>query len=174
MIWHCLQKRTAAGLGQLFQGIHPPPTSPGVVNLARRNGEAVREEAPTASRDWPADPLALRVPISLRSRPWAARRLPGGWRHLCPSVQDWHRQAALRVRSGEKLLRRAGVLVTWRLHGVILGLRAQQRIVIIDNAISKLSRYSDGWLADYESVHLARNWNDAEEVAWRLVADQNE
>jgi pyruvyl transferase EpsO len=62
------------------------------------------------------------------------------------------------VRRGLDLVARGEVLVTDRLHGMLLALHAGRKVVAVDNSNRKLSAYHATWLAGTDApVQLADN-----------------
>jgi pyruvyl transferase EpsO len=76
---------------------------------------------------------------------------------------------ALRVRRGLNLLSEGEVVVSDRLHGVILGLLAGIPVVAIDNRIGKLSAFIRTWLLDCSGVVLAADLDEARHHVARLT-----
>lgn len=73
-----------------------------------------------------------------------------------------------RLRCGQKLLGDARILVTDRLHGVILGLQGGRTVVATDNSYGKLGRYANAWLSREPNLHLTDNIEDARKIATEL------
>jgi pyruvyl transferase EpsO len=95
--------------------------------------------------DWPdiitaLDTLQFRVlRKSMHANLDRSRRMPA-WL--------WYRLRDRVVRRAQSLFSRHEVIITDRLHGLILASLLSKRILFQDNTYGKLSRYVDAWLAD--------------------------
>ena len=67
---------------------------------------------------------------------------------LNPSPQRWRHIAEGRLRRGVDLLSSGEVVVTDRLHAMLLALQMGRRVVAIDNNNHKLSKYASTWFGD--------------------------
>lgn len=67
---------------------------------------------------------------------------------------DYDSVAHERLVVGLELLSRGEVVVTDRLHAMILGLQLGRRVIAVDNKIGKLSRYATAWFNDISDDRL--------------------
>ena len=77
-----------------------------------------------------------------------------------------HGVAARRVRAGCRLLSRARVVVTNRLHAHVLSLLMGIPHVVLDNSYGKIRRFYDAWIRPSPLVQ----WADTPAEAWALVS----
>ena len=61
------------------------------------------------------------------------------------SKMHWQDMATLRLARGLEVLSRGEVVVTDRLHAMILALQLGRKVIAIDNRVQKLSRYANTW-----------------------------
>ncbi|WP_062292746.1 polysaccharide pyruvyl transferase family protein [Demequina phytophila] len=110
--------------------------------------------------DWPVDRPVLRATTWARKR--AAGLGPAGQRQLNPSPARWERIAALRLRRGIRMLALGEVVVTDRLHAMLIALQMGRHVVAVDNANQKLSRYARTWLGGSgAALSFATSWDEA-------------
>lgn len=132
------------------------------VTLARRDQEAAGTEDSPGGVDWLRDDPILRVQTWLR---WKSRFLGpfGGVLNLSPS--SWERVAQLRLRRGVALLSKGEVVITDRLHAMLIALQMGRRVIAIDNNNGKLSKYAETWFgASNPDVLFARNFCSANRI----------
>lgn len=82
--------------------------------------------------------------------------------------------ALRRVQKGIRLLSRARVVVTDRLHAHILCLLCGIPHVLIDNSYGKLSGYYESWTRDSRMTYWAQTFEEGVALAKSLAADLNE
>lgn len=122
----------------------PEPTRRAVVLLRRDSESALVGEPVVRSEDWLVPRGSRKLFIHLHSG--VAKRLPGELgRILNPSRGSWKKIAERRVAWGVDLLASGEIVVTDRLHAMILALQMGRRVIAIDNKSRKLSRYVDTW-----------------------------
>jgi exopolysaccharide biosynthesis predicted pyruvyltransferase EpsI len=103
--------------------------------------------------------VVLRTNARLRA---AVASRPYLWRPLWWTFQPL---AAHRLDYGLRLLARGQVVVSDRLHGVILPLLMGIPAVAVDNSNGKVASFIATWLADEPSVRLASSHREALEIA---------
>jgi len=109
--------------------------------LSRTDGE--RADRPTSrSVDWPADQPALAFATRVRKH---SSRLPFLGHIVNPTPRAWERISKSRFARGAKLIEMAEVIVTDRLHAMLMALQMGRRVIAVDNATRKLSRYAETW-----------------------------
>jgi len=112
------------------------------VVLARTDAESATSGSEIKSLDWPEDKLLLRQSTRVRKH---SGRIPGLSKVVNPSPRGWEKISELRFRRGVSLLSRGETVVTDRLHGMLIGLQMGRKVVAIDNANQKLTRYAETW-----------------------------
>jgi len=124
----------------------PEPTQRRIV-IARTDGESAGGLVGSESADWPADPLDLRAHEWLG---WRAAKHPV----LKPLMERdhaaWMRRAERRFDAAVRLIARGEVVVTDRLHAMLIGLQMGRRVVALDNNNRKLSNYAETWFGDLQ------------------------
>lgn len=142
----------------------PPPSRPSLV-LARRDKESrLEEELPSCAIDWIHEPANLG---DATRKVWL--RAASKRSDLClPATGTLRRVAMRRLARGVAALSQGEVVVTDRLHAMILALQMGRRVVAVDNNVQKLTRYAARWL-DHPSVPLefTDNLRDATRLAER-------
>lgn len=109
--------------------------------LARTDSESGGTTHPEAS-DWPAQ--APFAELSERVR-WIADKVPA-LKPLIPEEPDWwHARARRRFQFGIAALSVGEVVVTDRLHAMLLALQMGRPVIAIDNNNQKLTNYADTW-----------------------------
>ena len=73
-----------------------------------------------------------------------------------------------RLRRGALLLGAARVVVTDRLHAVLLALLMGRRVVALDNFYGKIRRYSATWLSGLPGLYFAADMKEALQVGTYL------
>lgn len=135
--------------------------SQALVNLSRNDKEAVTSPQ-VQGVDWLQDSPLQSFTRTLRH---ASRRISRLSELLNPSQQGWEQIAHKRLRRGVKILSIGQVVVTDRLHGMILAHSMGRQVVVVDNVTKKLSRYLQTWGHALPSVMLAAGWDAALEIA---------
>jgi exopolysaccharide biosynthesis predicted pyruvyltransferase EpsI len=141
-----------------------PPPSKKVVVLARED----REQAGDAGNvngalDWLAEPSFHRRLRQFRAE--ISGRL--GSISPLPSLAHYERVARERLARGMAILAQGEVVVTDRLHAMLIALQMGKTVVVVDNGVKKLTRYADAWLPHNASgaVIWARDLPEALRVA---------
>jgi exopolysaccharide biosynthesis protein PssK len=167
----------AFGLGPIER---PHPPSSDIVWLRREDRESLRDP-------WSGDaddPIPLDWSTAtpeqavgdrtgrwlLRFHGWLSQGVaahPWMWR---PLVSTYDPLATRRLAYGCMLLARGRVVVTDRLHGVILSLLMGIPVVAVDNSTGKLSSFIETWLTDAPSVRLAPDHRAGLALARSLLA----
>ncbi|HXH36684.1 MAG TPA: polysaccharide pyruvyl transferase family protein [Plantibacter sp.] len=128
--------------------IAPEPTQQRLV-IARTDDESTGSFHGAPSADWPNDP------IDLRAHEWL------GWRsynhpRLKPLLQGthagWMARAERRFQAAVDIISRSEVVVTDRLHAMLIALQMGRRVIAIDNNNRKLSSYAETWFGDTQPL----------------------
>jgi pyruvyl transferase EpsO len=134
--------------------------------LRRTDKESPMPGGGTASGDWLKDSPGQRVAWTARS---ASLRLPTArsvFGRLPTSVYTGVAQR--RLRRGVDVLARGQVVVTDRLHAMILALHIGREVVAVDNSIGKLSAYYETWLKPVGApVSIVDSWDEANRFVLR-------
>lgn len=144
---------------------HVPAPAPRqhVLVLARRDGESGRGTRSELGADWPRDEPDLRRDTWWR---WKARFMGPAGALLNPSPEAWRRIAERRLARGVQLLSAGEVVVTDRLHAMLLALQMGRRVVAIDNNNQKLSKYARTWFTGTRApVTFAPDFESALDLA---------
>lgn len=130
-----------------------------VIVIARTDFETASFERVPRSVDWPKDGAWLRATTRFRKH---AGKIPFGARLLNPSIRGWNRIAEHRFSNGVELISRGEIVITDRLHAMLMGLQAGRQVVAVDNSNQKLSRYADAWFGRTQpSLVFAKSFQDA-------------
>lgn len=136
------------------------------VYLCRTDKERAGEVNIVDAEDWlvePVDPLIYRLPKALARR---NEKFSGLVNH---SVDIWRARASARLIRGIRQLSRGEVVVTDRLHAMLLGMQLGRRIVAVDNENGKLSKYYGTWFAGSdELVTWADSFGEAVDISSRM------
>lgn len=128
-----------------------PPAELGYVALLRRDKESAlagaRPNIPV--HDWADTNVVGRRVRQLRAE--ISRRTNSS---LWVRGINYDQVARDRLANGLEVLSRGEVVVTDRLHAMILGLHLGRRVIAIDNKIGKLSRYATAWLGGLREEEL--------------------
>ncbi len=129
------------------------------VVVARTDREAGGSAAPCGSVDWKKDHPPLAIASSLR---WKAPRL-GRFRKLFNlQVDQWRRVANSRLDRGIEILSQGEVIVTDRLHAMLIGLQLGRPVIAIDNNNQKLTKYADTWFGHTQpNIRFAKSFEEA-------------
>jgi len=146
----------------------PDPSAP-VVRLLRRDDESANSSThDRQSVDWGRDPRAFAIMTWLRWRIW--RVLPSAEWVTNHSAPTWIAKAERRLAGGIHLLSAGEVVVTDRLHAMILALQMGRPVVALDNSNSKLSRYADAWFEKAQpDLRFASTAEEAERLARKFA-----
>jgi exopolysaccharide biosynthesis predicted pyruvyltransferase EpsI len=124
----------------------PEPTQRRIV-IARTDDETAGVLDGSPSFDWPPDPLDLRAHEWLG---WRAARHPILKRCMERDHETWMRRADRRFASAVRLMSRGEVVVTDRLHAMLIALQMGRRVIALDNNNRKLSRYAETWFGELQ------------------------
>ena len=101
---------------------------------------------------------------------WAHARL--GWNSKVPeyllnrvALYAANAIARQRLKRGLGLLGRGNVLITDRLHALVLGWMGGMPVFYIDNSYNKLSNFTGSWLKDCSAIVRCRSFEEALESA---------
>jgi exopolysaccharide biosynthesis predicted pyruvyltransferase EpsI len=123
---------------------------------------------PEGAFDWPGDAERPRyvgaVQMFIRKQHVLPDSLRDTW---TPAL--FGELAKERLRCGAPLIGAARVIVTDRLHAVLLGLMMGRVVVCLDNFYGKIRRYSAAWFEDVPGLYFADNINSARLLAERLA-----
>lgn len=162
----------ALGVGAL-----PRLGTPGddVLLLARRDSEALHDSAAFPSswvrRDWGLTGWSSRWWRTLRWPEDAAVRTPVGRDLLRPAIsRGFEAQARLNVRVAQRLLSGARVVVTDRLHAMVLAALIGVPVVALDNSYGKVSRIYEDYAHRLPGVQFAASVDEATQAVERLSA----
>jgi pyruvyl transferase EpsO len=75
----------------------------------------------------------------------------------------------IRVNRGLAMLSRGRVVISDRLHGVLLAALAGIPVVAIDNRVGKLSAFLGTWLDGYPDIQIAATLDEARERAAEMA-----
>lgn len=115
-----------------------------VVYLLREDEESALTGETGVGVDWPALGVAEKVGQRLRRR--GIGPIPASRFNQTPEA--WAAQADRRFRGGVSLLAPGEVVVTDRLHAILIALQMGRRVIAVDNNMHTLSRYIDAWFSD--------------------------
>jgi len=163
--------------------LRPPRTRPrhDVLWLKREDKEdrwaGVSTDASEPRVDWVDEERTPLIRLhDTVARNYARSLEPSAARGTAPSVllrallsASYPRLAQQRLDRGVRLLGRARVVVTDRLHGHILCLLLGQLHVVLDNSYQKLSRFMDTWSDSSPIALVATNPQHAGEIARELA-----
>jgi exopolysaccharide biosynthesis predicted pyruvyltransferase EpsI len=127
-----------------------------VVRLLRRDLERDPNRVTihsTTSLDWRNDPARIALQVRAAAR---VRSQPGLRGLVVPGPRRSESIAHTRVAAGLVLLAQGEIVITDRLHALILALHIGRRVVYIDNATQKLSRYAQLWFPDSWAGEIRR------------------
>lgn len=87
-----------------------------------------------------------------------------------PTPAGWEREVQARVAKGVEFLSAGEIIVTDRLHAMLLALQMGKKVVAIQNSTNKLLNYSTTWFDGLfgESLYFEDSWNSAMSLAQRL------
>lgn len=138
-----------------------------MVVIARRDEESSGRtgEFMKGAVDWPEQPFVERVATSIR---WKSSMLGPFKPALNPSVSGWERRLRSRLARGMQLVSEGEVVVTDRLHAMLLARQAGRRVVAVDNNNHKLSEYARTWLVGDPGLQFAEDLAHAVSLADRM------
>lgn len=141
--------------------VDAPAATQRALILRRTDIEAVASEQPPAAvSDWMDEGRLSNASSRLRGRAYA-RSNRGRAPHVLPAVV-LDAVASVRMRRGVRALAPGKVVVTDRLHAMILAIHMGRPVVAVDNAVGKLSSYWRTWLEPAGAdVTFAETWREA-------------
>lgn len=111
--------------------------------------------------DWPIGELFTTGSIPR----WLSEPFPALSRRLTPSKRGWLNLAHKRLTKGINLLSRGEIIITDRLHAMLLGLQMGRSVVAIDNSNRKLTKYAETWFnASSPDVQFASSFVEAQRI----------
>lgn len=137
-----------------------------------------------------AEPLTLALPANHESADWATARDTFSRKAALKLIQKWHALtppaglsigvelstfdaiAWRRLRFGLRLLEKAKVVVTNRLHGHILSLLSAKPHVLLGDRYGKIQDFYKTWTRGVASVHFARSGEEAARTAGQMLKTQ--
>ncbi|MDJ0392280.1 polysaccharide pyruvyl transferase family protein [Rhodococcus sp. G-MC3] len=148
-----------------------------VVKLLRVDSEgldhgAVDIDYSSVQYDWGVrgKDLALWQVITLPTR--IANNYPNTTRLLYPALARSYRQiAALNLRVAQRILNKAPVVLTDRLHAAVLAAMMGKRVVAMDNANKKVSGIYSAYLHRFDNVRFAATSAEAADLVAQAVLD---
>jgi exopolysaccharide biosynthesis predicted pyruvyltransferase EpsI len=86
-----------------------------------------------------------------------------------PTVDEWKSIAQARLNRALAQIGDAEIVVTNRLHGMLLSRMSGKPVVYFDNTNRKLTAYMQTWMRDNDGVIQATDVNMAEFIAQDLI-----
>jgi len=155
--WTC--ERTLAPDAFHFLGSRVSQAHSGAIAyLVREDQEATSKSDDSIDKIWLKDEFSLLVARKARL---LGRYFEFLARALNPSPERWERIAAQRMRRGIAALADSEVVVTDRLHGMLISLNVGKKVVFFDNTNKKLSSYVSTWSFYKETLIQASDLEDA-------------
>ncbi len=146
-----------------------------VTILKRRDFESTDEFLKLGLSEWDwRDTIRFRE-ISKRN----LLRLKGEFENYLPfpsnkiSVKTARQLSLEIVLSGLNRISRSQVLITDRLHGVLLGTLIEKDLIIVDDSHHKISNYLSTWMTD-RKLWIFSNWQDAMPTIVNISAQKND
>ena len=137
------------------------------VYLVRGDQEGHHSSKDSVDTKWLTDDLILRLSSKIRK---LGRYFEFVAVLINPSTKRWKRIAQRRLNRGLKLLEDADVVITDRLHGMLIGLHLGRQVVALDNTNFKLTRYKAAWLKDSPKLHFVNNMDETESAVLKLTS----
>lgn len=155
--------------------VTPAATRGGCVGLLRTDSE--QGPARTPGERWPADiPVgdwltSGRPEIALERLAAQVRDRLGPWPRIAAPIRQalWKQLAHERVRRGIGLLSDGAVVITDRLHAMILALLIGRSAVFVDNNYGKLEAVRSAWFPECADAVRAESIEEAVEIARSLT-----
>ncbi len=138
-----------------------------VTFLVRQDKESTSFHADSIDNKWNSDSVNLKLARGIRLFGRYSESLA---KALNPSLPAWERIAEMRLSRAKNLIYDSSVIVTNRLHGLLISMMAGKSVVFFDNSNGKVSAYRDTWMHDTPGVYRARDLDEATEIAQTLVA----
>ena len=136
-----------------------------IVALVRTDAESARLSGIEGAVDWLRDPPTFRLRTRAR---WQTARLGRVRSAFNSSDRRWIDDAGRRLARGVSILASGEVVVTDRLHAMLLALQIGRRVVAVDNSTGKLSSYAETWLGfalESSSLAFAEDFEGAMDLA---------
>ncbi|ARJ06113.1 putative pyruvyl transferase EpsO [Cnuibacter physcomitrellae] len=134
----------------------PRPPTRALSILQRSDFESRDRAVVPEGADWLRDTPSTAMATKARKITRFTRRPPKFMR----SEAYWTRVAEGRLQRGLRMLD-AEVVITDRLHAMILALKLGRRVIAVDNSNGKLSEYAATWLSTEPSLEFAESFTDA-------------
>ncbi|MDF9278733.1 polysaccharide pyruvyl transferase family protein [Arthrobacter sp. EH-1B-1] len=134
-----------------------------VVILKRKDKESASKADLESSVDWLRDSASLRIGAFLR---WKGKYVGRGAELLNLSPGGWERVAKRRLARGIQILAPGEVVITDRLHAMLIALQMGRRVIAVDNANQKLSKYANTWFQSAQpDITFASSFEQAMQLA---------
>lgn len=147
----------------MLGAIASPPPAQTALFLARRDDESAVGGGWTGLEtvDWPTD---FRGPAAMSWLRWRLWRFMPRWKAVLNNTPaKWQRLATRRLERGLNILSRGEIVVTDRLHAMLLALHMGREVVAIDNANRKLSNYAETWFGNAQpALSFVKSVDDAQ------------
>lgn len=139
-----------------------------VIVLARQDKESLGISLPSgvAAVDWISDNRQAALATWLR---WRTRHTEITRTLSNPSPSRWNIKAEKRFERGVDLLSTGQVIITDRLHAMLIGMQMGRSVVAIDNNNRKLTSYAATWFGEISApVHFATSFREALNIAQEI------
>jgi exopolysaccharide biosynthesis predicted pyruvyltransferase EpsI len=128
--------------------IAAPSASQKYLVLARTDAESGSLKPSPDTVDWPSEVGLFGLLARVRNR---SRLFPAPLRRVANlSTANWAALANRRFALGVNLISKADVIVTDRLHAMLIALQMGRSVVAIDNNNRKLQNYAETWFGESE------------------------
>lgn len=135
-----------------------PPQQRYIV-LARTDRESKDSSVPVGSKDWKKDNRGVAITSSIR---WKGLHLGKFRKFLNPHVHQWRSVATSRLNRGIEILSEGEIIITDRLHAMLIGLQLGRRVIAVDNNNQKLTKYADAWFGQSQpDICFAKSFEEA-------------
>jgi pyruvyl transferase EpsO len=142
---------------------------PSVV-LGRRDNEAF-QVAEATGIDWVTNAVGLAARWN-RTHRSLCRRFPSVGRFGGLQAFTWERLALQHLERGCRLLGSGAIVITDRLHAMLLGLQMGRPVVAIENRLGKLGNYCRTWgITEGDGLRFAQTFRDAASYVESPVAN---
>ena len=137
-----------------------------IVYLVREDGESTGHHIDTIDSKWNQDSFSLKISRGVRLLGRYSERLAT---RVNPTVDEWKSIAQARLNRALAQIGDAEIVVTNRLHGMLLSRMSGKPVVYFDNTNRKLTAYMQTWMRDNDGVIQATDVNMAEFIAQDLI-----
>jgi exopolysaccharide biosynthesis predicted pyruvyltransferase EpsI len=140
--------------------IEAPPSTQKFLILARTDSESGSLGPSPDTVDWPLEVGVFGLCARVRNR---SRMFPAPLRRVVNlSTAGWAALANRRFTRGADLIAKADIIVTDRLHAMLMALQMGRSVVAIDNNNRKLRNYAETWFGESEpNVRFVTNIEQA-------------